>query len=50
MGLRQTFKRLAGPASESASSETEQASSRPELPPLDLGAPSDFQTATFAYG
>ena len=50
MGLRQTFNRPAGPGAEPASAETEQTFSRPELPPLDLAAPRDFQTATFAYG
>ena len=50
MGLRQTFNRLAGPGTEPGPAETERTSSRPELPPLDLAAPKDFQTATFAYG
>ena len=50
MGLRETFNRLTGPGAETASAEAEQTLSRPELPPLDLAAPEDFQTATFAYG
>jgi len=27
-----------------------QAMTQPQLPPIDLEAPSEFQTATFAYG
>jgi hypothetical protein len=50
MGLRETFNRLTGPGAEPAPQGTEQTFSRPELPSLDLAAPKDFQTATFAYG
>jgi hypothetical protein len=50
MGLRQTFNRLTGSAAGPASAGIEQTSPRLELPPLDLAAPKDFLSATFAYG
>jgi hypothetical protein len=35
---------------DSGTAEATEASARPALPALDLNAPAEFQTATFAYG
>lgn len=35
---------------EAAASQDRQIAAQPQLPPLDLDAPREFQTATFAFG